>query len=530
MNETETDVSDSDNGVVESVDIGLRDGPYVGHVLDCLSQPALVTDPGAEIVHLNEAAADLYGVDVAEAVGRPIRELRGSMDDGADPVSTVIETGSAIQDREERIEADGAEYIVSRTVEPIFDEEGALLGAFERTRDVSEAVERRERLDALESYQRRLLDDVGAKLDRLAQGDLTIDSTVPEPDRDFEELQDVHAEFVDMNEDLHRTVDNFTTVVGVLEGLGEDLAELADSVSANTEEITGSIDEIDDSSEQMAEGTERLASQTQRIEENVSTLSASVEEITSTTQELNDQSDRATEMAEKGVEEIDRAVDEIRDVTVVAEEIGREVSALQTSMEDVNEITEIIADIADQTNLLALNASIEAANAGEAGEGFAVVANEVKSLAEDSQDSTDEIRSIVSEAQEKTEQVAEGIEKMDKEIEEGAEAVESVVDRLERIDDTAEETSHGVSEITDALDNQAQTAESISGVVEDTAALSEQISASIQQISSSITQQSAAMDETAQNAQQLTALSDRLQREVGRFRLEETENATLDRA
>lgn len=500
---------------------------FVRSILNGLQEPTLVVDTDGRITHTNDQALTLYGTTEADAVGQRPTTLQGAGSDASDIVREAIDRSEDVQQRAETIVAGKGDTPVERTVTLLSDDDGAFAGAMLVEKDVTEKRRQREKKQALDRYQRDVLDDLQEKLSRLADGNLTITPRIPAPDADYDELQDVHEEFEAMNSDLGRAVANIREVIEDLTDDAENLDETGQSLSASTEEVTVAIDQIDSSSTELARGADDMAEETQRASGNVDDLSASIEEITASLQQIDAQSEEAAELAEEGVREADRAVGHIRKATDSTSTVAERIASLEASMAEVGEIIEMIADIADQTNMLPLNANIEAARAGDAGEGFAVVANEVKSLAEESQESADEIADIVETVQNQTDELVESIHDANADVEEGAEAVEEVGNHLETIEQRVGETSEGVAEISDAVESQADNAEEVSAVIDDAAGLTEEMTASVQQISSGIDEQADAMDEVARRAQQLSAMSEDARDRVGVFKTTADESANL---
>ena len=248
-------------------------------VLAGLGMPTLVLDTDGSIQRCNDHALDLFATSGDDAVGVEPAALVDDDSDVTDIAAEAMADGTAIEDREELFVVDGRRVHVSRTVRPVY-EDGRCVGAVEIDRDIGARIERRDRTDALEQYQREVLTDLQGKLGRLGDGDLTIDVAVAPPSEDYEELQAVYEEFSAMNEDLDRAVTNFRTVVATLTDQASSISDTSTSLSASSEEVTASIQQIDASAAEMADGAEQLAAETATVDGTVDDLSAAIEEIT----------------------------------------------------------------------------------------------------------------------------------------------------------------------------------------------------------------------------------------------------------
>jgi len=183
-------------------------------------------------------------------------------------------------------------------------------------------------------------------------------------------------------------------------------------------------------------------------------------------------------------------------------------------------LSESIMQISDQTNLLALNAAIEAARAGEAGRGFAVVADEVRHLAESSAKSSDEIDAKLKQIHEYAQEVVEEIETSSNEVNQGKMVIDSSLKTLHEIATNIKNVSENVKNLASFAHEQANKVSSISADAVDIAAVSEENAASTEEASAAVEEQTAQTHEIATASTQLAELASQLQTTLGKFTLE----------
>lgn len=293
--------------------------------------------------------------------------------------------------------------------------------------------------------------------------------------------------------------------VGITESF-KDISHLKDAqanVQSSVSELTEAADDVAESSEGISSTADEMSSAMQEVTSEVANVSATVEEVASSAEQVATVSDRAKDEAEDGYETAETAIDTMEDIDSAANEVSSDVSDLRDRVNEIDEIVELINDIADQTNLLALNANIEAARAGDEGDGFAVVANEVKNLAEESQDHAQTIESMIGGIKADTEETVDSLEETTEEIDEGIEMVEATMDRLEAVVSAIQEAAAGIDEVADAADDQAASTEEVAAMVDEANLKAEEVAAEVQNIAAANEEQAQMVSDIEEAIQQL---------------------------
>jgi methyl-accepting chemotaxis protein len=305
------------------------------------------------------------------------------------------------------------------------------------------------------------------------------------------------------------------------ENRGDEMGDVARSFNLFTESMRRVIANVLDSATEVAAAATQIAATTESLANGInsqqsktSQISAAVEESTSSTREVARQAHDATSAATAAGQEAASGGREVEQTVGVIERVASEVEAVATAIEalggrseEIGTIVGVISDIAEQTNLLALNAAIEAARAGEHGRGFAVVADEVRKLAERTQSATSEIAQSIKAIQTDTSSAVERMKIGNEEVRGSVTQARKAGETLSRIVHSSSDVSERIKAIAASAEQQTQAIEEISGAVTAIAEITNQFS------SSSV--------ETVQATSALSQKAEVLQNLVQKFKVEQ---------
>ncbi|NMB57598.1 MAG: methyl-accepting chemotaxis protein [Chloroflexi bacterium] len=408
----------------------------------------------------------------------------------------------------------------------------------------------------------KYLQEIGVITESIARNDLTVGVTLRS------EKDEIGQSLTTMLESLRQSIGEITDNANNLSAAAGQLAEAADQAGQATNQINLTIQQVARGTSDQADGVNKTASaadqmtkaiegvargaqeQSRAIEraaEITSQMNAAILQLSSNIKTVSEESKNSEKAAQSGVTTVEETLRGMQNIKARVGVSTEKVQEMGQRSGEIGAIVETIEDIASQTNLLALNAAIEAARAGEHGKGFAVVADEVRKLAERSSQATKEIANLISSIQLTVSDAVKAMDESTREVEAGVAsankagtALSDILEAAQTVNKLAEQAGAAADEMNKASSELVASVDSVSAVVEENTAATEQMtanasevsqaiesiasvseenSAAIEEVSASTEEMSAQVEEVTASAQSLAELAKSLQGIANRFKL-----------
>lgn len=356
-------------------------------------------------------------------------------------------------------------------------------------------------------YLVKPLQDLEVTAQRAAQGDLSIDVTVPKSD---DEIRALSIAFNEMLASLRQMVQDINNNFNETNEKVQTLEQASNQVAQQSNVVSKMIGE-------MAEGTNQSAQSVQTSAELMDEVAEIAGEVSTYASTSNDHAVEMAQQFQETTAQIEELIEGINQLAKEQQASRESVHALKTYTEKIGEIVKLVGDIADQTNLLALNASIEAARAGEHGKGFAVVADEVRKLADESGHAVQDIRQLVETIQQETFSV---VSRLDTQVVQAlAEAEKGAManDAIQTMAQSTQDVVKSIEEIVSLMSRQMEKVQHTNGHTQDVAAIVEEISASVNEAATSVQEQTHSVEEIATSIHGLSEQANRLKGTIQKF-------------
>ncbi len=330
-------------------------------------------------------------------------------------------------------------------------------------------------------------------------------------------FRDLAVYFKDMSQAAGRIAERDLTIVveprsdrdvlGIaFKTMTTNLTGMVRQLTDNAGQLVSAAGEISSSSDEMSRGANEQTQQMSQISAAIEEMAATIVESSRNAGDATDASNSAAGNAVEGGKVVAETIQGMQRISTVVRRSADSISKLATSADQIGEIVSVIDDIADQTNLLALNAAIEAARAGEQGRGFAVVADEVRKLAERTGSATREITEMIKGIQTETQEAVEAMETGTSEVDNGRELADKAGMSLNEIVQVSQQVMDMIRQIAVATDEQS--------------AAAEQISKNVEQVSAITRETATGAEQSAKAAEELNRQAEDMQEMVRQFKVE----------
>lgn len=299
----------------------------------------------------------------------------------------------------------------------------------------------------------------------------------------------------------------------------ESLAASSEQLSASSEQTAQATEQITIAIQEVAVGSENQVNSASSAEQSVNEISRGMEQVAHSIQTVSDLSMVTNQKAEAGTVVLSETVDQMGIVQENVAQTANIITNLRERSKEIGTILDLISGIADQTNLLALNAAIEAARAGEHGKGFAVVADEVRKLAEDSSRATNNIHIVIQEIQREINQVSLSMDEGTKSLKSGMSKVYETGKSFNEITEMIEGITNQAQEVSAVVEAVNASTEEMVQMISDIATESIHSSKNTQNIAAAAEEQNASMEETSASSNVLSHMAQELQENISKFKI-----------
>jgi methyl-accepting chemotaxis protein len=317
----------------------------------------------------------------------------------------------------------------------------------------------------------------------------------------------------DLTQEIHvKSKDEISQLTQTFNATNKKLSEVLSDVTVSSDSIAASAAQLAGSSQNIAVNASDQSSKSEQAASSMEELNSSFVDVARNTSVAADSAKQAAELATKGGEVVTKTINGMNRISSSVNEAATTVEALGRRSEQIGNIVQVINDIAGQTNLLALNAAIEAARAGEQGRGFAVVADEVRKLAERTTAATSEIADMIKGIQDDTGTAVTSMQGGTEEVEEGVQLANQAGEALQQIVDSVLSVTDMVQQISTAAEEQSSTGGEVTG--------------NIESVANSAKQTADAVISSSEATQNLDTLAQQLKQLVSGFKLQNGKNSS----
>ncbi|MFV8829006.1 methyl-accepting chemotaxis protein [Alkalihalobacterium sp. APHAB7] len=343
---------------------------------------------------------------------------------------------------------------------------------------------------------------------KIAEGDVTVEQVQTKSQDEVGQLAKA----------VNTMSENIRNLIRESARISEQVAASSEELTASSHEMTNGVEQVSATTEELSGGATTQAFHTAETLDKITEVNYEAKQIAQYSISMLESSQKANEVSNNGLESMKQTIEQMKAIEGRVTSTASVVKTLGEKSHEIYQILGVISNIAEQTNLLALNAAIEAARAGEQGKGFAVVADEVRKLAEQSSKSTGQIADIIHSLQQETDQVGQSMNEVVREVQVGSEVIDGnrksfndIAKMIEEMDILIKEVSTASQQIHDRTDQALKEVENI-------ASISEQSAAGTKELASTMEQQNASMEEVNSMASHLADMAEKLNKSLAKFK------------